>query len=107
MITATPETKYFDISESFDFLLIGCDGVYDKMKNKEITNTMRKLIRENEYKDAYDLCGFTVKQVVNVCLRKECTDNLMLIMICFKDIVQLKGIANENVYHVSHTEKYC
>ena len=104
MIISTPEIKYFDISESFDFILMGCDGVYEELKNKEITDTMWKLIRENEYKDVHDLCGFTVEQVVNVCLRKECSDNLTLIMICFKDLPKLKGIANGNAYHASQTE---
>jgi hypothetical protein len=104
VIIATPEIKYFDISDSFDYILIGCDGVYEKMKNKELTDTMWKLIRENEYKDVHDLCGYTVEQVVNVCLRKECSDNLTMIMICFKDMMKLKGIANGNGYHASQTE---
>lgn len=104
VIISTPEIKYFDISDSFDYILIGCDGVYEKMKNKELTDTMWKLIRENEYKDVHDLCGYTVEQVVNVCLRKECSDNLTMIMICFKDMMKLKGIANGNGYHASQTE---
>lgn len=33
---------------------------------------MWKFIRENEYKNVYDLCGFADEHILIVCLRKEC-----------------------------------
>ena len=39
-IIAVPEIKSFPITEDLDFIVLACDGVYDKMKNKEVWKTI-------------------------------------------------------------------
>ena len=37
MVIATPDIKEFDIDEDkMDFLLLGCDGIFDKISNAEV-----------------------------------------------------------------------
>lgn len=36
MITSEPEIKHFKISPSHDFIVMGSDGLFDKLTNSEI-----------------------------------------------------------------------
>lgn len=35
VIIATPEIKYFEITSSHDFIVMGCDGIFDKLTNQD------------------------------------------------------------------------
>ena len=39
-IIAIPEIKSFPITEDLDFIVLACDGVYDKLKNKDVAKTI-------------------------------------------------------------------
>ncbi|MCQ2818234.1 MAG: protein phosphatase 2C domain-containing protein [archaeon] len=90
VVIATPEIKYFDIVDSVDFILIGCDGVYEKMKNKQIIDNMWNIIKENEFPDIHNLSGVLLEKAIEECLARDSTDNLTMIMICLKDLETLK-----------------
>lgn len=35
VLIATPEIKAFKIKKEQDFVLLGCDGIFDRLSNKE------------------------------------------------------------------------
>ena len=35
MLICTPEIKSFKITDDLDFIILGCDGIFDKMTNIE------------------------------------------------------------------------
>ena len=35
VLIATPEIKAFKIKKEHDFVLLGCDGIFDRLSNKE------------------------------------------------------------------------
>jgi len=36
VLIATPEIKSFKIKSEYDFIAIGCDGIFDKLSSKEV-----------------------------------------------------------------------
>ena len=40
VIVCEPEIRCFKIESNFDFILIGCDGIFDRLNNREIVNTV-------------------------------------------------------------------
>lgn len=38
VIICDPEIRCFKIESNFDFILIGCDGIFDRLNNREIVN---------------------------------------------------------------------
>ena len=40
MIISDPEIRCFKIEPSFDFIMIGCDGIFDKLNNRDVVNTI-------------------------------------------------------------------
>ena len=90
VIISIPEIKYFDNSDKNDFILIICDGVYEKLKNKDIIDCIWKEISKKNFPDVHNLAGYTVEKLVNKCLLENSSDNLTVIMICLKDYEKLK-----------------
>ena len=90
VIISIPEIKYFDNSDKNDFILIICDGVYEKLKNKDIIDCIWKEISKKNFPDVHNLAGYTVEKLVNKCLLENSSDNLTVIMICLKDLEKLK-----------------
>lgn len=87
VVIGTPEIKYFDINSNNDFIVIGCDGVFEKLKNKEIIDSMWNVINSplaGEIKDLHNLTGILAENIVDNCLNKRSTDNLTAIVICLK-----------------------
>jgi protein phosphatase 2C family protein 2/3 len=36
VITAEPEIRQFKVMKDHDFIIMGCDGIFDKLSNKEV-----------------------------------------------------------------------
>lgn len=47
MITANPDVKIEEYSDDIDFIIIGCDGIWDCLKNQEICDIVSKRLKEN------------------------------------------------------------
>lgn len=38
VIIAEPEIKSFKIKDEYDYILLGCDGIYDKLSNRDLVD---------------------------------------------------------------------
>ena len=92
VIISIPEIKYFDNNNKNDFILIGCDGIFEKLKNKEVIEKIWKDINSNNFPDIHHLSGYCVESLIGECLKKESSDNLTVIMLSLKDYSSLKNI---------------
>ena len=90
VIISIPEIKYFDNSDKNDFILIFCDGIYEKLKNKDIIDSIWKEITKKKFPDVHNMAGYTIEKLVNKCLMENSSDNLTVIMICLKNYEKLK-----------------
>jgi protein phosphatase PTC2/3 len=41
-VVPTPDIKTFKIKDSHDFILIGCDGIFEKMTNEQLITVALK-----------------------------------------------------------------
>lgn len=46
-ITANPDVYVFDYSEDIDFIIMGCDGIWEKRTNEEMVDYVYKKMKEN------------------------------------------------------------
>ena len=83
VIISTPEITKFKIDENkFDFLLMGCDGIFDKSDNVDIIDNIFHSLDENEC-DLHVTSGKCADSVIKFALNNNSQDNLSAIIISF------------------------
>ena len=101
-----PEIFVVDINSSEDFIIMGCDGIFDDLSNQEIVNAAWLVYKNRGKEKNYDLNELTQEAcdlVIKYALEKETTDNLSCIVIGLEGIEkyiktnQLKSKVNSNV----------
>ena len=97
VIIAVPEIHAFPINANIDWLLIGCDGIFDQLSNEQIADTVwaetRKQVRIHSVSSglpelAEKCCGAAVNAVIRQAMETESTDNLSVVLLFFKNFLQ-------------------
>jgi protein phosphatase 2C family protein 2/3 len=47
VVVATPEIKTFKIHDEYDFIVLGCDGIFDKLSDKETIACVWNGVKDN------------------------------------------------------------
>ncbi|KVH89654.1 probable protein phosphatase 2C 47 [Cynara cardunculus var. scolymus] len=76
-LTARPDVMQTVLTEDDEFLIIGCDGIWDVMTNQEAVALVRRQLR------LYDDPQCCARELVNQALRRDTSDNLTAIVVCF------------------------
>lgn len=105
-IINTPDVFIFDINSTDDFIIMGCDGIFDDLNNQEVVNAAWMVFknRGNEKNfDLHELSQEACDLVIKFALEKDTTDNLSCIIIGLEGVEkfvktsQLKKKVNSNV----------
>jgi len=85
LVIAFPEVKQFTLSPNADFILMGCDGIWESLSNDEIVAEVHKLLKNNGTTDLKK----TVEELLDKLLAPDTTtgigcDNMTSILISFK-----------------------
>jgi serine/threonine protein phosphatase PrpC len=108
-VIAEPEIKFFKIDDKVDFLLLACDGVFDKLDSTEAISvcwqnifgaipeqdTKEKTNKQLSPKDrdAHRSCGLAVDGLIKASAARKSCDNLTAVAIAFDGFdVSLKSI---------------
>ena len=90
VIIPSPDITEFDLDENFDFMVIGCDGIFDVISNEQIFNIWKIVINGQRYKDFESgeidyniLCGDFADAIIKSSLFKNSFDNLSCIVVVF------------------------
>ena len=88
-IIHTPEVFVYDYSPSYDFMVMGCDGIFDDLSNEEIIWAAWHVFKDKAKEKNYDLnlltedsCDMIMKYAMNVMT----SDNLSCIVIGMEGI---------------------
>ena len=112
VIISTPDIFYYDLKkENLDFFILGCDGIYDQMSNKEILDLAWMILKnnnkhnfelrenglngynENNINDINDIhykSGLIVDLILKSSLARKSFDNVTCLFIGLKDFIQDK-----------------
>lgn len=86
-VIAKPEIKKVVLDEQVEFLILACDGVWDVLSNQEAVDIARA-----ELSKSGD-CNKAAKTLVDKALIKGSTDNITVMLVCFKDLP--KNLSND------------
>jgi len=91
VVVALPDITEFDLNDEFNFIVIGCDGIFDVLSNGEIIDCIKMVLKLNKGKNKKinELCGDFAAMIIKSALAKESFDNVSCIVIVFnlKDFI--------------------
>ncbi|PWA53324.1 hypothetical protein CTI12_AA445240 [Artemisia annua] len=81
-LIAEPEMTQWVLSDDDEFMIIGCDGIWDVMSNKEAVDLVRRqLMHHNDPKRC-------ARELIDQALRLHTSDNLTAIVVCFSSQIK-------------------
>jgi protein phosphatase PTC2/3 len=88
-----PEIKKFRIVKEHDFIILGCDGIFDKLENNESISCVWRAVHDNKFhpavknqaKDIHKICGMGVEYVMKNSLLRRSLDNVTVVVIGFSN----------------------
>ena len=87
MITANPDIKVVDFTNDIDFVIIGCDGIWDCLKNQEACDFVSKNLKDNPEIQISKIVEDMLDTIVAKDLYNETgvgCDNMTCVVIVFK-----------------------
>ncbi|WCJ22655.1 Protein phosphatase 2C family protein [Euphorbia peplus] len=79
-LISEPEFRQMVLTEDDEFLIIGCDGIWDVMSSQHAVSLVRRGLRRH---DDPDQCA---RDLVMEALRRNTFDNLTVIIVCFSSL---------------------
>ena len=64
VVIAVPDIKAFKISQEHDFILLGCDGIFDKLSNRDCVNLAWYAVNNFWESNVHKLCGWVVDLIL-------------------------------------------
>ena len=101
-----PDIFVFDINSNVDFIVMGCDGIYDDLSNEEIVNAAWLVFKNRGKEKNYDIHELSMEAcdiIIKYGLEKQTTDNLSCIIIGLEGVEkflknnQLKKKVNNSI----------
>ena len=89
VVIAVPEIIEFNIQDDQDFIILGCDGIFDKVSNANIIKrAWNSLQIHQEDKENNEISGIIVDDILKDWAANKSLDNITWIIIAFKDLVE-------------------
>ena len=90
VLIATPEIKAFRIKKEHDFIVLGCDGIFDRINNKEAINVVWKCTDDLARlypgtKTVHQLSGLGVDYILKNSLLRRSLDNVTSVLVAFRN----------------------
>ena len=90
IIISEPDIFVFDIKNNdIDFLILGCDGIFDLLNNKDIIKSVWNIFHFFSNQNIHFKSGKAVDFILKSAMARNTFDNVSCILICFKDFDDL------------------
>ena len=88
VVLALPDITEIELDNEFNFMVIGCDGIFDVLSNEEILECIKIVLKEKNVKeikedDVHELCGDFAAMIVKSAIAKDSSDNVSCIVVSF------------------------
>ena len=100
VVAALPDITEVELNDEYNFIILGCDGIFDVLSNEELWECMKIVIKEKnvclkEFKEnkvnVSELCGDFAAMIIKSSLAKDSFDNVSCVVIA----VNIEGLFME------------
>lgn len=89
VVIAIPEIRAYKIKSNYDFIVIGCDGVFEKLNNTDICNkTWEASLQPEDLRvpsTVHQRCGSAIDMMLHECVNEKTLDNITSVIIGFQN----------------------
>lgn len=79
VVICDPDISVIKLESKHDFLILGCDGIFDKLNDKETVHFVWQSLRKNLHTS--HPCGFAADCLLQAAALRRSTDNLTAVVI--------------------------
>jgi serine/threonine protein phosphatase PrpC len=106
VITAVPDIISFRIDDSIDFIILGCDGIFDQLSDKDIANCVWMTMKEsNRAKNLHLQCSMAVDMVIKTSLTRKTLDNVTCVLIAFENMEKMFNKSEMEIMEKTNSDK--
>ena len=85
VLIAEPEIKAFRIKKDHDFIVLGCDGIFDKLTSREVVKLVWEAANKSKARSIHELAGESADNIMKSSIIKKTLDNITVVMIVFEN----------------------
>jgi len=86
VLISKPEITTLKINKEHDFIVLGCDGIFDKLTNEDTIGVVWETLKKREAKSIHDLLKLGVENIIRESLLRKSLDNVTAIIIAFSSL---------------------
>jgi protein phosphatase 2C family protein 2/3 len=82
-----PDIYFYDLEkDNIDFLILGCDGIYDQISSEEILDCAWMIFKNKETNyNLHQKCGIIVDFILKASMARKSFDNITCVVVSLKD----------------------
>ena len=87
VVVALPDITEIELNDEYNFIVLGCDGIFDVLSNEELLECIKIVLREKKMtefiadEDVHELCGDFAAMIIKSALAKDSFDNVSCVVI--------------------------
>lgn len=94
VLSSIPEIKVYKLHPEYDFIVLGCDGIFDKLSNKEVVQAAFRevsqwaLDKSDSECDAHRMCAVGAEGVMKAAVEKRTLDNITVVLVGLNGLIR-------------------
>ena len=86
LVSSEPCINILKVDEKSDFILMGCDGIFDRLENDKIFKKIWEYKKKGKaINDIHTFCAQITDGIIKYSMEKDSVDNVSVIFIAFKN----------------------
>jgi len=86
VLIAKPEITKIRLSAEHDFIVLGCDGIYDKLSNEEVSKVVWDTMNDESLTNFHQALGAASENILKKALLSKSFDNVTAIVLGFSNL---------------------
>ena len=102
VIISSPDIFCYDLErDNIDFLILGCDGIYDQITSEEILDCAWMIFNNKEMNyNLHQKCGIIVDFILKASMARKSFDNITCVIIALKDNLYNNHPYDNNTFNI-------
>jgi len=111
VVIPDPDIYQIKLDNDFDFIMLGCDGIFDRLSTYETIGAAWKIFQKRpDAVTVHPLCGEAAENILRTAMLKRTLDNVTVVIIAFENIIsqpiQIPQSHSLNFDSEIHTSEY-